>query len=65
MGLLVRHSGSKSEMFGLSCHVIVAEVEHHMLPLNRTLTIGPRRVGMRKSPLISAQRLCPNEKEEI
>ena len=30
--LLVRHSSSNSEMLGLLCHVIVVNVEHHMLP---------------------------------
>jgi hypothetical protein len=30
--LLVRHSFSNSEMLGLLCHVIVVNVEHHMLP---------------------------------
>ena len=30
--LLGRHSDSKSEMFPLLCHVIVVNVEHHMLP---------------------------------
>jgi len=30
--LLIRHSSSNSEMLGLLCHVIVVNVEHHMLP---------------------------------
>jgi len=30
--LLIRHSSSNSEMFGLLCHVIVVNVERHMLP---------------------------------
>jgi hypothetical protein len=30
--LLVRHSFSNSEMFGLFSRVIVLNVEHHMLP---------------------------------
>jgi len=29
--LLIRHSSSNSEMLGLLCHVIVVNVEHHML----------------------------------
>jgi len=29
--LLVRHSFSNSEVFGLLCHVIVVNVEYHML----------------------------------
>ena len=38
--LLVRHSFSNSEVLGLLCHVIVVNVEHHMLPqfsLSRSL----------------------------
>jgi hypothetical protein len=31
--LLVRHSFSNSEVLGLLPHVIVVNVEHHMLPL--------------------------------
>jgi hypothetical protein len=31
--LLARHSFSYSEVFGLWSHVIVVNVEHHMLPL--------------------------------
>lgn len=31
MRLLVRHSFSNSERLGLLCHVIVLNVEHHML----------------------------------
>jgi hypothetical protein len=31
--LLVRHSAAQSEMSGLLCHVIVLQVEHHMLLL--------------------------------
>ena len=30
--LLIRHWSSNSEMFGLLCHVIVVNLEHHMLP---------------------------------
>jgi hypothetical protein len=30
--LLVRYSFSNSEVLGLLCHVIVVNVEHHMLP---------------------------------
>jgi hypothetical protein len=30
--LLIRHSSSNSEMLGLLCHVIVVNMEHHMLP---------------------------------
>jgi hypothetical protein len=30
--LLSRHSAAPSEMSGLLCHVIVVNVEHHMLP---------------------------------
>ncbi len=30
--LLIRHCTSKSGMFHLLCHVIVVNVEHHMLP---------------------------------
>ena len=30
--LLIRHSSPNSEMLGLFCHVIVANVEHRMLP---------------------------------
>jgi hypothetical protein len=29
--LLARHSASKSETLGLLCHVIVVNVEHHLL----------------------------------
>jgi hypothetical protein len=29
--LLIRHSFSTSEMLGLLCHVIVRDVEHHVL----------------------------------
>jgi hypothetical protein len=30
--LLIRHSSSNSDLLGLLCHVIVANVEHHLLP---------------------------------
>jgi hypothetical protein len=30
--LLIRNSSSNSEILGLLCHVIVVNVEHHMLP---------------------------------
>ena len=30
--LLIRHSSSNSDLLGLLCHVIVVNVEHHMLP---------------------------------
>ncbi len=30
--LLIRHLSSNAEMLGLLCHVIVVNVEHHMLP---------------------------------
>jgi hypothetical protein len=30
--LLIRHSSSNSEVFGLLCHVIIVNVERHMLP---------------------------------
>ena len=30
--LLIRNSSSNSELLGLLCHVIVVNVEHHMLP---------------------------------
>jgi len=29
--LLIRHSSSNSDLLGLLCHVIVANVEHHLL----------------------------------
>ena len=30
--LLIRHSSSNSDLSGLLCHVIVANLEHHLLP---------------------------------
>jgi hypothetical protein len=30
--LFIRHSSSNAEMLGLLCHVIVVNVENHMLP---------------------------------
>jgi hypothetical protein len=30
--LLIRHSSSNSDLLGLLCHVIVANVEHRLLP---------------------------------
>lgn len=72
--LLVRHSSAHSEMLGLLCHVIVANVELRMLrqeSLSRNLLSCERILlstarapsgTRRKSPVMSARRLSSEEK---
>lgn len=75
--LLIRHRSSNSEMLGLLCHVIVGNVEHHMLPLlslskslwsclaNSDPNCWRAEWYVTKSLVIPARRLSPEEKEEI
>ena len=55
--LLVRHSGSKSEMFGLSCHVIVVNVEHHMLP---QFSLSSESILLSSAHELSERRVVPD-----